>query len=124
MDMNAADDEEEDDPIPMEGKTIREQIMEAGEKDIGQRSVLVTTIRADFKLKKGEDKFNARKVLLQLLHQMSTVDPLIYVQDKEDSTIWANKQDFPSNKEFTEKYALRQENYNNGKASVFIHFKM
>eukprot|EP00957_Ditylum_brightwellii_P055272 4189338-Ditylum_brightwellii.AAC.1 len=98
--------------------------MEAGEKDIGKRNVIVTTIRAEFKLKKGEDTFNARKVLLQLLHQMSTVDPFIYVQDKEDGTIWANKQDLPSNKEFTEKCAVCQENYNNGKASVFIHFKM
>eukprot|EP00957_Ditylum_brightwellii_P145128 11053988-Ditylum_brightwellii.AAC.1 len=45
MDVNVEYDEEEGDPIPVEGKTIREQIMEAGEKDMGKRSVLVTTIR-------------------------------------------------------------------------------
>eukprot|EP00957_Ditylum_brightwellii_P163756 12466841-Ditylum_brightwellii.AAC.2 len=91
---------EEEDPVPVHRKTIREQIIEAGEKDIGKRNVQVTTICVEFKLKKDKEALNARKVLLDLLHQISKVDPFIYVQDKESDTIWANKHDFPSNKDF------------------------
>eukprot|EP00957_Ditylum_brightwellii_P206702 15349561-Ditylum_brightwellii.AAC.1 len=98
--------------------------MEAGEKDIGERNVLVTTIRTEFRPRKNEQSFKAWKALLELLHQMSKADPLIYIQDREKGTIWANKYDFPSNKEFTENIKLFQESYNDGKVSVFVHFKM
>eukprot|EP00957_Ditylum_brightwellii_P178592 13604143-Ditylum_brightwellii.AAC.1 len=37
MDVNADDNDEEKDPIPVEGKSIRELIIEEGERDIGER---------------------------------------------------------------------------------------
>eukprot|EP00957_Ditylum_brightwellii_P127981 9760120-Ditylum_brightwellii.AAC.1 len=37
MEVNTDYKEEEKDPIPVEGKSIRERIIEAGEKDIGAR---------------------------------------------------------------------------------------
>eukprot|EP00957_Ditylum_brightwellii_P098826 7528851-Ditylum_brightwellii.AAC.1 len=50
--INARDEKEEDDPIPVHGKTIREQIIKGGEKDIGERNIRVTTVHIEFKLKK------------------------------------------------------------------------
>eukprot|EP00957_Ditylum_brightwellii_P169769 12921980-Ditylum_brightwellii.AAC.2 len=52
VDINARNEEEGNDPVPVQGKTITEQIIEAGEKDIGKRNVQVTTICVEFKLKK------------------------------------------------------------------------
>eukprot|EP00957_Ditylum_brightwellii_P169768 12921980-Ditylum_brightwellii.AAC.1 len=46
------------------------------------------------------------------------------MQDRKSNTIWENKHNFPSNKNFLEKFALWQENYNDRKVSVFIFFKM
>eukprot|EP00957_Ditylum_brightwellii_P065897 4997172-Ditylum_brightwellii.AAC.1 len=83
MDVNADYDDEEKDPIPVEGKSIQELVIKAGERDIGARKVLATTVRIEFKVKKKAESFNVRQALLDLLARLSNVDPNIYVQDKE-----------------------------------------
>eukprot|EP00957_Ditylum_brightwellii_P128028 9764264-Ditylum_brightwellii.AAC.1 len=56
--------------------------------------------------------------------RLSNVDPNIYVQDKDNGKIWARSQDFPRGDEFNEKFNLRQENYKEGRVSVFVYLKM
>eukprot|EP00957_Ditylum_brightwellii_P183814 14001287-Ditylum_brightwellii.AAC.1 len=78
----------------------------------------------EFNIGHSKTPFQARKALLDLLHQLSLADPNVYIKDRDTETIWTDKYFFPANEEFKEKFVLRQDVSETGYVKMFMHMTM
>jgi 5-hydroxyisourate hydrolase-like protein (transthyretin family) len=110
--------------------TIKELIVERGQKMTDTNTTMTTKIKIEFNIQDTTKPFPLRHALIGLIAKMKTKDATLSVKSVVDESQWSDPSLYPSGPEFTSHFNVREETTSSngregtGTTKVLVHMSM